>query len=367
MTRQALTNGPFGFLKRRHYLYLLPITILAFQGGWLLLELSGHTATSLSRISVPLMGLWLTGLWFAFWKLRLYPSLLVIGFLASLGLYFFLQLVHSLYLAPSGVTVAERLAQFAFWLPALFGLSFLALGSTWGRITALLFLAFTVVVSIPFVLLRNLSTTELFALLQLFLSNGVIIYGLTILGGLIERFEAKSREFQTVAYTDVLTRISNRRQLAERLKEEIAQAQRYGTVFSIILLDIDHFKKVNDTYGHEVGDKVLCEFAEVLTLTSRTVDTVGRWGGEEFLVLLPQVALEEATLFGSRLRQRIEHHTFRRIGNMTACLGVTAYRCGDTEETLLKRADDALYDAKCGGRNRVAVRDQPNYSLTTVK
>ena len=169
MTRQTATTNPLGFLKRTHYLYLLPVIVLALQGGWLASELSGHAISS-GSISFFLMSLWLTVLWLAFWKLLRHLRLLIIIFLASLGLYFFGYFLTALYRTPPGTGLAEALTQLAFWLPALYGLAFLSLGSTWGRVTAFLYLAFMVVVSLPLFLLKSLSSAELFVLLQFFLT-----------------------------------------------------------------------------------------------------------------------------------------------------------------------------------------------------
>ncbi len=153
--------------------------------------------------------------------------------------------------------------------------------------------------------------------------------------------------------TDALTGLSNRVKLDEALESEMRRAQRYRNAFSIIILDIDHFKRVNDTYGHLAGDEVLKAVAGLLTDNLRETDTAGRWGGEEFLILLPHQDRAGARRLADKLRIAIESADFPGVGTITASLGVTAHAAGDTLQGLVERADAALYTAKRSGRNRV--------------
>jgi len=153
--------------------------------------------------------------------------------------------------------------------------------------------------------------------------------------------------------TDALTGLNNRMKLDEVLENEVNRAQRYQSTFSIIMLDIDYFKKVNDTYGHLVGDEVLKKVADLLKRTFRKTDVPGRWGGEEFLILLPQQDRIRACMIAERLRAAIEASEFPDVGTITSSFGVTEHASEDTVENLIKRADDALYRAKELGRNRV--------------
>lgn len=152
---------------------------------------------------------------------------------------------------------------------------------------------------------------------------------------------------------DQLTTLYNRRKLEEVMEQKIKEASR-DQPFAAIMLDIDHFKKINDTYGHEIGDTVLIQVAEVMKNTIRASDIIGRWGGEEFLLVLPATSLEGAVTLAEELRCHIETHPFSHYDTLvTVSLGVTVYREGDTQNTLLKRADTALYKAKNAGRNGV--------------
>lgn len=167
----------------------------------------------------------------------------------------------------------------------------------------------------------------------------------------LKRSEAHLR---TLSITDTLTGLANRRHLEECIGEEITRARRYDTVFSLILADIDHFKRVNDTWGHDVGDAVLRAFAEMLREHVRDCDLVARLGGEEFIVLLPSTDLLAAQASAERLceaTRQLRVATFPE--QLTASFGVTLHAPDDDLHLLLKRVDIALYEAKHTGRNRV--------------
>ncbi|MEO4047825.1 GGDEF domain-containing protein [Pseudomonas sp. CAU 1711] len=155
------------------------------------------------------------------------------------------------------------------------------------------------------------------------------------------------------ANLDGLTGLWNRACSERLLAEEIARAQRYATPFSLIMIDIDHFKSVNDCHGHAVGDNVLREFARLLRSSVRAVDKVGRLGGEEFVVLLPQSDAAQAMAVAYTLQQRIRQFAFDTVNSRTASFGVTQFRRDDSPQSMLDRADRALYRAKAEGRDRV--------------
>jgi diguanylate cyclase (GGDEF)-like protein/PAS domain S-box-containing protein len=161
------------------------------------------------------------------------------------------------------------------------------------------------------------------------------------------------KRVEELAISDYLTGLFNRVKIDRELSEEIVRATRYGTPFCVILVDLDLFKKVNDTYGHQTGDAVLKQVAKILRKNSRSVDIPGRWGGEEFLIVTPAVRIDQAALFAERLRSTIENHPFQTVKRQTASFGVAEYRKGDSIESLVGRVDEALYRAKANGRNRV--------------
>ncbi|MDP5292866.1 diguanylate cyclase [Oceanimonas sp. CHS3-5] len=165
--------------------------------------------------------------------------------------------------------------------------------------------------------------------------------------------ERKNRELERVSTTDALTGLANRGHMEQLLAREIHRYQRYGTGFAVVMLDVDHFKQVNDSCGHAVGDQVLRRLAALMREHTRRSDCPGRWGGEEFLILCPNTDVEGAYRLAEALRRRIEQEAFPVIGRRTCSFGVTAIGPGDQAREMLTRADEALYRAKSGGRNRV--------------
>ena len=162
-------------------------------------------------------------------------------------------------------------------------------------------------------------------------------------------------EIRRLSITDKLTQSFNRLKLDETLEQQFEWSKTSFTPFAIIILDIDHFKLVNDTYGHQVGDQVLVELVGVLNDNVRSQDVVGRWGGEEFLIILPDTSREEATGLAERLRQAVAAKIFTTAGHVTISLGVSAFKTDSSPEAIVSRADTALYQAKEKGRNRVEV------------
>lgn len=158
---------------------------------------------------------------------------------------------------------------------------------------------------------------------------------------------------EEISQKDKLTQIYNRLKLDEVLLSEMERNRRYKTQFSVILLDIDKFKLVNDNYGHPVGDSVLQQTAAILSKNIRKTDTLGRWGGEEFMIICANTNLDGALLLAEHLRKNMEQFEFDHVKTVTASFGVASYNSNELEEVLLKRCDDALYNAKRNGRNKV--------------
>jgi two-component system cell cycle response regulator len=175
---------------------------------------------------------------------------------------------------------------------------------------------------------------------------------------ILESTRAEAKQLEVLAHTDPLTQVLNRRALTVRLASEMERARRYDSILTLLMVDLDHFKKVNDTMGHLVGDDVLREVAQLLADSIRSVDLVARYGGEEFVVVLPETRLDGAVTFAQRLRERIETTPFvSAVGGLrlTASIGVATYPGPDTHsvDDLFAHADEALYRAKAEGRNRV--------------
>ncbi|MET0051177.1 MAG: sensor domain-containing diguanylate cyclase [Candidatus Thiodiazotropha sp.] len=164
----------------------------------------------------------------------------------------------------------------------------------------------------------------------------------------------KNLQLERISSTDHLTKLPNRRATELELQEQYRMGERYGRKFCIIMIDIDHFKKINDTQGHQMGDEVLRHISSMISNHVRMTDFVGRWGGEEFLVICTETELTSATELAQRLRELIETSTFDAESPMTASFGVSEFRLGETLENLMMRADQHLYLAKQAGRNRVS-------------
>ncbi len=226
----------------------------------------------------------------------------------------------------------------AFFTPALYLLSGFAyppwslgylLGAFWGGVLVLA----------PLVWGRNLEAWPHFAVSQL------ILFSLTFLLARFRELHGQMRFWKEQALTDPLTDLPNRRALEMALEREVARVERGEEPFSLVLLDLDDFKKVNDTQGHHAGDRLLKEVAQYLIAHVRQGDLVGRWGGEEFALLLPRTGEEEAMRVAERLRAGLS-----RLG-VTGSFGLSVYQ-GDLQD-LFQRADKALYRAKEQGKNRV--------------
>jgi diguanylate cyclase (GGDEF)-like protein len=216
----------------------------------------------------------------------------------------------------------------------------------------------------------TLTTTDPLALLSNRV-NGVVAVGIGFFLSCIlwhynymniiqtRRIESQQKQLEQMAYYDPLTDLPNRRLLEKLIKREIASMRRYGHETAIVILDIDNFKNINDTYGHPVGDNMLRQLADFLTANVRETDTVARFGGEEFIILMPRTSAEEGCIFAERLRKLIMEKRFI-VGSITlqitASFGVSSLRdiidC-DSMDDYYFLADKALYLAKQNGKNRV--------------
>ena len=194
----------------------------------------------------------------------------------------------------------------------------------------------------------------------------IVLPWFAILGGYVSRLRTQisdshrelRRAFDKIeqqAVRDELTGAYNRRFLMETLLRERSRAERSGTPFSVCLFDLDHFKAINDTWGHAAGDKVLEGLAELAPRGLRAVDVFGRFGGEEFLLILPATDRDGAVVCAQRVRQRLESRAFTELGGRSATVtaGIATYRRGEEPAALLARADEALYQGKAQGRNCV--------------
>lgn len=171
---------------------------------------------------------------------------------------------------------------------------------------------------------------------------------------LIEELKTKNKQLEKLYITDQLTSLYNRYKLDDALSIEMERANKDNTYqFGIILIDLDHFKQINDTYGHQIGDSVLRSVASIIKITLSSIGIAGRWGGEEFLIIIPEADSETLLRLSEKIREICESKIFEDQINLTASFGVTLYRPGELMDEFIARADEALYQAKEQGRNKV--------------
>jgi diguanylate cyclase (GGDEF)-like protein len=165
--------------------------------------------------------------------------------------------------------------------------------------------------------------------------------------------EANQR-LEQLAHFDPLTKVWNRYRIEEAINAELVAAKRYAAVFALLMFDVDNFKQINDTYGHSVGDDVLVALARLVESSLRGCDHLGRWGGEEFIVLATHSDVDAAIGLAERLRSLVAELGIEGLEQtITVSIGVTVWQAGDSVKTIISRADDAMYRAKHSGRNRV--------------
>jgi diguanylate cyclase (GGDEF)-like protein/PAS domain S-box-containing protein len=182
---------------------------------------------------------------------------------------------------------------------------------------------------------------------------GTVFGGVVVFRDVSEQVRLEG-QLRHLAHHDPLTGLYNRTALEEQLDQELHRATRYGTTFSLVMFDLDHFKAVNDRYGHDIGDHALQTVARLVSGQLRTSDALGRWGGEEFLILLPETGSAEANTLAERIRRTVAEHDFGEPDNLSLSLGIATLRDQEPRSELFRRLDAALYRAKDEGRNRVA-------------
>ncbi len=181
-----------------------------------------------------------------------------------------------------------------------------------------------------------------------------------------DKINAKRKDLEALSVTDDLTGLYNHRALQQRLRDEFLRAQRYNEPLSVLMVDVDHFKVVNDNHGHLFGDFVLCEMGKIFKSTVREIDVVARYGGEEFMIILPQTHFTGSLTVADRVWRAIGEHQFtsgKVVAMVTVSIGISFYpnkNVGNVEQ-LVGFADQALYQAKSEGRNRICLHQHLNY------
>lgn len=191
-------------------------------------------------------------------------------------------------------------------------------------------------------------------------ASGAIIGAVEIFSDNSARIDTLRRlkELEKLALLDELTQLPNRRYIEVNLRSRLEEMQRYGWPFGILFIDVDHFKRINDMYGHDIGDEVLRMLGRTFTMNARYFDVVGRWGGEEFIAILCNVDADQLHMVAERLRLLAAESrltVWPTIVHVTLSIGATMVRPDDTVETILKRADELMYQSKTSGRNCVTI------------
>lgn len=210
---------------------------------------------------------------------------------------------------------------------------------------------------IDYDLALKISIAAIFLIVLIVYWNRKIIKANDLLKIAKKDIEEKNKLLEKLSITDDLTKIYNRRKLDELLQNELNRCERFSHTFTVAILDIDYFKKINDTYGHQMGDKVLIKIADILKTHMRKTDFVGRFGGEEFVIICPESDKNGTYTLIENIRKSIANYDFKEINKITASFGISAFRKKDTIDSLLKRADVALYQAKASGRNKVIINE----------
>ncbi|WP_097459981.1 GGDEF domain-containing protein [Mangrovitalea sediminis] len=346
--------------------YMVTFTVVAFcwYQGMIPLRVLAHYLMFSIAINLGFLVAFQTNLNLRFRD----PSLTAVQMVASL-----LPALYVMYFLDAGQ--ARAIFLFIAIVPALYGI--LALNTRQFLAVVLIFFLLYGALMVmlhwqrPQVLSGPLELLQLFALM-LVLAQIAVIGG--FINGLREKLRHRNRELQSameelnsalariqeLASRDALTGVFNRRHLFYVMAKEINRQRRANGPFSVCILDIDFFKQVNDQYGHIAGDEVLKRVAEAVMNDLRNIDCFGRYGGEEFLLILPQTSLEGARIKAERVRQQIETLRFPSIDNafrITVSIGVAEHWPEEEPDNTINRADSALYEAKTQGRNRIVIAD----------
>lgn len=341
-------------VRTRAYRGILPLIAAAFVVA---VASKAHLGIDLNFDAwiFPAMALMFFGLWCAAWSGRVALRALDHAVVGSLGLFFLSRLTHAVWIAQD--LQWWKMVTFILYLPAFLTLIFWvfprdrAARAAWG------FLALFLAVGAPRMLEFASSTDEQARLVAYMYLHIPIAAGIVI--SLLRAYGAKEAiQQQNVAAAvrqsqlDPLTRLENRRGMTKHLYACADASTRQGTPFSLILADIDDFKQVNDTYGHNVGDEALSNVARILRDEVRGHDVVCRLGGDEFAIVLPRTSLFDANALADRLRTEVRDAIHPKGARVTLSLGVAEFHHGEPLDSLMERADGALYAAKRLGRDR---------------
>ena len=346
--------------RRQIYLITFPLGSL-LSAGYLLISASKITplnlliATSVSvLLAILFMGVWLNPGFLYRAETIFYFSMSFYFVVYSCSNINFRNRIHLL----TEEQLSDVVTGMGMWLVIMFIGSFLSLPLRQFKMLVVLnFLVILLVSSVNLYLLHS-AGVPIYGYLYRWLN---VAFALIVAILLILRIGLLQQQY---ASTDTLTGLMNRRTMYDVLSKEIHRTDRYKKTFSVVLFDIDHFKLVNDRYGHNSGDRTLQEIAALVQKQMRTIDCVSRWGGEEFLVVLLETDLNGGCQVAERIRSAIANHPFSRAGHLTGSFGVTSYTSGQSLDELIDVVDLAMYTAKNSGGNRVAMPEVKDGVIT---
>ncbi|KQP49699.1 GGDEF domain-containing protein [Pseudorhodoferax sp. Leaf274] len=333
---------------------MLAILALAWIGSvtaWGLIEARGESSAVL-RAVFGLNGVFHPAAFFVLWR-RLLPMRVVdmACLLFAAGLCAACMALR-LYVPALGAKI--DIQPLYLWIPVIYVFAFTLTGHRSSLRLSLAILALFVAISLPYLLQRPVAPHANFTF-QLHMVSAILVAALYFFSSYQHRLQAAQLtvdELARLANTDALTGLANRRRVGEEVAAELVRARRYGHAFSVILIDIDHFKRINDRHGHGVGDAVLVDLAARAKEVLRDVDMLGRWGGEEFIAVLPETGFAQTL---DKARALCAHIAARPLAGdhaVSVSCGVATAQTSDSSGSLVQRADEALYAAKRQGRNR---------------
>jgi diguanylate cyclase (GGDEF)-like protein len=339
-------------LKVKIYLFILPFVVIATGLGWIMDFFYSDNPITIDSFLFPLLDIWLLFCLIYIAITKRFPRTLEMIALSIAILIYFIWFANTMSYNIQEGSLSGGLGEFTNWVPFFFIVVFLIFDQKMALFVSMIIFSTTVVIGLGMsIFYKQEFTLQTYdSLMQFYISNAVYILALYFL----QRFKLafiQKEAMQHLANTDYLTNLPNRRLVEKRLSENSSREME----FSVIIFDVDHFKKINDFYGHDIGDQVLKEFASLIQENIRDKDIVGRWGGEEFVIIANDLNAKQAVVFSDRLRKLIEDTTFSHKEKVTASFGVAEYRPKEKIKDVLKRADIALYMAKENGRNKVEI------------
>lgn len=353
---------PLETLRIRLTLWLLPLGAGAALTAWGLSVTSNKLSLPDQYLLLP-MAVGFIALEFHLWR---NPQNVRWVWQIALALIAIYEIVSLFYEAAYKLHQRDGITPAALWFPMVYLMAFNLLNRRQALRFSLVYLVLGLLAgAVGMLMSPSINVSSINTALQFTFSN-IAYLALLYMFAYLRRHYAQMHQ---MAHTDALTNLTNRRAMQQKLEGELDRARRYNRPFALLLADLDHFKQINDTYGHSVSDQVLREVAGRLAQHLRESDSLARWGGEEFLILAPETDLQQAYLLAQRLLGAIRESPISGV-QVTLSLGVACYRQGDSIAALLSRADEAMYRAKAGGRNQIVLEEElediviPSHSTT---